>query len=79
MAGIYRPSGGTASSRGRLAAIINSGVGLEPPATGVESIMSRAVLMGVPKKIIGSMRTASETSADSATACPCRCIRTLPA
>jgi lipopolysaccharide transport system ATP-binding protein len=49
MAGIYRPNGGHVSSQGRLAAIIDHSVGLEPQATGLENIEARAVLMGVPK------------------------------
>lgn len=49
MAGIYRPDEGSVSSRGRLAAIIDHGVGLEPQASGLENIEARAVLMGVPR------------------------------
>jgi len=49
MAGIYRPNEGRVSSRGRLAAIIDHSVGLEPQATGLENIQARAVIMGVPK------------------------------
>lgn len=49
MAGIYRPNEGRVSSQGRLAAIIDHSVGLEPQATGLENIQARAVLMGVPK------------------------------
>ena len=49
MAGIYRPNEGQVSSQGRLAAIIDHSVGLEPQATGLENIQARAVLMGVPK------------------------------
>lgn len=47
MAGIYRPNEGTVSSHGRIAAIIDHSVGLEPQATGLENIQARAVLMGV--------------------------------
>lgn len=50
MAGIYRPNEGAVSSRGRIAAIIDHSVGLEPQATGLESIKARAVLLGVPKQ-----------------------------
>ncbi len=47
MAGIYQPHTGSVKSSGRIAAIIESGVGLEPYATGYENIRSRAVLMRV--------------------------------
>lgn len=50
MAGIYRPNEGTVSSHGRVAAIIDHGVGLEPQATGLENIKARAVLLNVSTK-----------------------------
>jgi ABC-2 type transport system ATP-binding protein/lipopolysaccharide transport system ATP-binding protein len=50
MAGIYRPHTGRVTVSGRVAAIIDSGMGLDPQATGFENIRSRAVLMGVPAR-----------------------------
>lgn len=50
MAGIYRPHAGHVTVSGRIAAIIDSGIGLEPHATGYENIRSRAVLMGVGRR-----------------------------
>lgn len=50
MAGIYRPHEGKVAHRGRIAAIIDNGVGLEPHATGYENIEARAVLLGVPRR-----------------------------
>jgi len=49
MAGIYQPNEGRVTSCGRLVAIIDHSVGLEPQATGLENIEARAVLMGVPR------------------------------
>lgn len=49
MAGIYRPSEGKVDSKGRVVAIIEHDVGLEPLATGLENIEARAALMGVPR------------------------------
>lgn len=48
MAGIYRPNEGSVSSQGRLSAIIDN-LSLEPLATGLENIETRAALMRVPK------------------------------
>lgn len=50
MAGIYQPHTGRVAANGRVAAIIDSGIGLEPHATGYENIRSRAVLMGVLRR-----------------------------
>ncbi|MBE2181078.1 MAG: ABC transporter ATP-binding protein [Chthoniobacterales bacterium] len=50
MAGIYRPHTGRVTACGRVAAIIDSGIGLESHATGYENIRSRAVLMGVARR-----------------------------
>lgn len=50
MAGVYRPNKGTVSSQGRIAAIIDHSVGLEPQATGLENIQARAVLLRVPQR-----------------------------
>lgn len=49
MAGIFQPHTGQVTVSGRIAAIIDSGIGLETHATGLENIRSRAVLMGVPR------------------------------
>lgn len=49
LAGIYRPQEGVVSATGRIAAIIDPSVALDPYATGYENICSRAVLLWVPK------------------------------
>lgn len=49
MAGIYQPNEGSVSSQGRVAAIIDHSVGLEPQATGLENIEARAILLGVSR------------------------------
>lgn len=50
MVGIYRPNEGSVSFRGRIAAIIDHSVGLEPQSTGLENIQARAALLGLPQR-----------------------------
>lgn len=47
LAGIFRPQDGAVRSQGRLAAIIDPSVALDPQATGYENIQTRAILMGI--------------------------------
>lgn len=50
LAGIYRPQQGHVSAEGRISAIIDPSVALDPYATGYENIRSRAVLLGVARR-----------------------------
>ena len=49
LAGIYRPQSGTVQTTGKIAAIIDPSVALDPHATGYENIISRARLLDVPR------------------------------
>ena len=49
LAGIYRPQSGSVTANGRIAAIIDPSVALDPFATGYENVRSRAVLLSVPR------------------------------
>ncbi len=64
LAGIYRPQSGTVRATGRLAAIIDPSVALDPLATGYENILSRARLLDVPRsrhqRFIEQVREISE-------------------
>ncbi|MBK9075206.1 MAG: ABC transporter ATP-binding protein [Flavobacteriales bacterium] len=46
LAGIVRPSGGSARVNGRVAPMLALGVGLEPELNGLENVRLCAVLMG---------------------------------
>jgi ABC-2 type transport system ATP-binding protein len=48
LAGIHRPTAGRVAARGRLAAIIELGVGFHPDLTGWENIRLAAALRGIP-------------------------------
>ena len=64
MAGIYHPDQGTITSSGRISAIIDHSVGLDPLATGYENIEARAVLMRLSTKgrnaLVESVKATSE-------------------
>ena len=48
LAGIYQPQEGYVASSGRITAIIDPSVALDPFATGYENIQARAVLLEIP-------------------------------
>lgn len=48
LAGIYQPQSGSVEAKGKLAAIIDPSVALDPYATGYENIQTRAILLDVP-------------------------------
>ncbi|OPL19538.1 MAG: hypothetical protein AVO35_10265 [Candidatus Aegiribacteria sp. MLS_C] len=47
LAGIYRPTSGTASSCGRIASLLDLGVGFHPDLTGEENLMLNGALLGL--------------------------------
>lgn len=49
MAGIYQPSEGTVRTRGRLAAVIELGVGFNPELTGLENAATYAAVLGLTR------------------------------
>jgi ABC-type polysaccharide/polyol phosphate transport system ATPase subunit len=50
IAGIYRPSSGTIVTRGRLAAVIELGVGFHPELTGAENVVQYAAALGLSRR-----------------------------
>jgi ABC-2 type transport system ATP-binding protein/lipopolysaccharide transport system ATP-binding protein len=52
MAGIYRPSTGTITTDGRVAALIELGAGFHPDMTGRENIALNGSILGLPRKEI---------------------------
>jgi ABC-type polysaccharide/polyol phosphate transport system ATPase subunit len=52
LAGIYKPTSGTASTSGRVVSTLNLALGMEPEATGIENILIRGLLLGMKKKEI---------------------------
>jgi len=53
LAGIYRPTSGTVSTGGRIASLLDLGVGFHPELTGAENIMLNGALLGLSQ---GEMR-----------------------
>lgn len=47
LAGIYEPTGGNLYTEGRLSALLDSSVGMNPDATGKENIVLRGMFMGI--------------------------------
>ncbi len=47
LAGIYRPTSGTADSAGRIASLLDLGVGFHPDLTGEENLMLNGALLGL--------------------------------
>lgn len=52
LAGIYRPTAGTLSTKGRVVSTLNLALGMEPEATGIENIFIRGLLLGMKRKEI---------------------------
>jgi ABC-2 type transport system ATP-binding protein/lipopolysaccharide transport system ATP-binding protein len=55
MAGIYRPSTGTITTDGRVAALIELGAGFHPDMTGRENIALNGSILGLPRKEISAV------------------------
>ena len=47
IAGIYAPTEGTVTTRGRLSSIIDLGIGFHPELTGVENVAQYGAMMGI--------------------------------
>jgi ABC-type polysaccharide/polyol phosphate transport system ATPase subunit len=54
IAGIYPPSEGIVETRGRIAAIIELGVGFNPELTGAENVEIYAAVMGLSRREVAS-------------------------
>lgn len=56
IAGIYSPTRGQVSTRGRVAALLELGAGFHPELSGRENIMLNGALLGIPrKKVVASI------------------------
>ncbi len=49
LAGIYRPTSGTAESSGRIASLLDLGVGFHPDLTGEENLMLNGAMIGLSR------------------------------
>ncbi|QGX41326.1 ABC transporter ATP-binding protein [Permianibacter aggregans] len=54
LAGIFEPSFGSVSVSGRVVSTLNLNLGMESEATGIENIVSRGLLLGMPRAEINS-------------------------
>jgi ABC-2 type transport system ATP-binding protein/lipopolysaccharide transport system ATP-binding protein len=52
IAGIYEPEQGTVRVRGRISPMFDIGLGIDPERSGYENIRMRALLLGLPTRII---------------------------
>ncbi|MBB6252823.1 ABC transporter ATP-binding protein [Nitrospirillum iridis] len=61
LAGIYEPTGGALHIQGRISALLDVSLGLNPEATGRENIMLRGMYMGIhPKDMQGHVEEVVE-------------------
>jgi len=56
LAGIYHPTGGRVYSSGKVSALLDVSVGLNPEATGRENIILRGMYMDIHPREIPSLR-----------------------
>lgn len=47
LAGVYRPTGGILSTKGRVVSLLDINLGMDVDATGYENIMLRGIIMGM--------------------------------
>jgi len=52
MAGVYAPVAGTVERQGRVATVLDLGMGMDPELSGYENIVRMSMLMGIPKREI---------------------------
>lgn len=50
LAGIYEPSGGTVGTSGRIASLLDLGVGFHPELTGLENLYLNGALLGLDRR-----------------------------
>jgi ABC-2 type transport system ATP-binding protein len=50
LAGIYEPTRGTSSIRGKIAPVFDMGVGMDPEISGYENILIRGLFLGMSRK-----------------------------
>jgi ABC-2 type transport system ATP-binding protein len=50
LSGIYEPTRGSASIRGRVAPVFDLGVGMDPEVSGLENIVIRGLFLGMTRK-----------------------------
>ncbi|MDR3473971.1 MAG: ABC transporter ATP-binding protein [Devosia sp.] len=52
LAGIYKPSAGTITIRGRVGALLDPHAGMDPESTGIENIYLRGYMLGMSRREI---------------------------
>lgn len=57
LAGVYRPTGGTLRTEGRVVSLLDINLGMDPDATGYENIMLRGIIMGMTPAQVRSKMT----------------------
>ena len=64
IAGVYRPTAGLVETNGRLAAVIELGVGFHPELTGVENVGLYGAVMGLSRREVAARREEVEDFAE---------------
>lgn len=54
LSGVYAPTSGNLKVKGRVASLLDIGLGMDPDATGYENIMMRGIVMGMSPKQMAS-------------------------
>ena len=72
LAGIYPPSRGVRTVRGRISSLFDITLGFEPDASGRENIYYRGYLQGETPRTMRSARKRSRNSRSSANSSTCR-------
>jgi ABC-type polysaccharide/polyol phosphate transport system ATPase subunit len=54
LAGIYKPSAGTITIRGRVGALLDPHAGIDPESTGIENIYLRGYMLGMSRREISA-------------------------
>lgn len=79
LSGIYEPTRGSASIRGRVAPVFDLGVGMDPEISGYENIIIRGLFLGQTRKqMLAKMDEIAEFTSSVNTS-RCRCAPTPPA
>ena len=72
MAGIFRPTAGRSSCGGRVAPMIELGVGFQPELTGRENVYLNTSLFGLSRRETDAIYDGSSSSPSSASSSTCR-------
>ncbi len=78
LAGIYLPTRGQVYSSGKISALLDVSLGLNPDATGLENIILRGMYMNIHPRRCARAWTTSRNSPSSAPTSTCRPAPTRP-